>query len=200
MNKIITVSREFGSGGREFGRRLADVLGIEYYDKEIVTEISKHTSLSENYVKQIIDHKPHNLYPITIGRSILYVENPDFQHAQSIYTAQREIIRDLAGKSDCVIVGRCADYILQDMNPVRIFVYADMGSRIRRCMERLSEDEHFTEKEMTQRIKSIDRDRSKYYEYYTGLKWGNRLNYDLCINTTNMVIKDVVPTFAKLFE
>ncbi|MBR7081122.1 MAG: cytidylate kinase-like family protein [Oscillospiraceae bacterium] len=199
MNKIITVSREFGSGGRELGRRLADAMGMEYYDKEIITEISKHTSLSENYVRQIIEHKPHNLYPITIGRSILYVESPEFSHAQSVYSAQRDIICDLAEKSDCVIVGRCADYILKDMKPYRLFVYADMDSRVRRCMDRVNPEESFTEKELLRRIKSIDRDRAKYYEYYTGMKWGDRLNYDYCINTTNIVIKDEIPKLAALF-
>ena len=201
MNKIITVSREFGSGGREFGRRLAEALNIEYYDKEIVTEVSKHTSLSENYVRQIIERKPHNLYPITIGRSILYVENPNAQQAQSVYTAQREIITGLAEKSDCVIVGRCADYILRDMKPTRLFICADMDSCIRRCMERRGEQEQqLTEREMKQRIQSIDRGRAKYYEYYTGLKWGDKLNYDLCINTTGVVIKELVPKFARMFE
>ena len=82
MNKIITVGREFGSGGRELARRLAEELNIDYYDKEIITEISKHTSLSEEYVKQVIEHRPHYLYPITTGQSISYVGEYAFQQVQ----------------------------------------------------------------------------------------------------------------------
>ena len=200
MGKLITIGREFGSGGREFGRRLAEELNIDYYDKEIVTEISKHTSLSEEYVHRVMESQPHQLYPITIGQTISYVDSYPLQQIQSVYQAQTEIIKNLAEKSDCVIVGRCADYILRDYKPFRIFVYADMDSRVHRCIERSAEDEHFTEKQMKKRIHKIDKNRAKYYEFYTGQKWGYRKNYDLCVNTTDVSIKDTVHIFAKLFE
>lgn len=200
MNKVITIGREFGSGGREFGRRLAEELGIEYYDKEIVTEIAKHTSLSEEYVQQVVECKPHPLYPITIGQSMVFMENYANQQIQSVYQAQCDILHELAEKSDCVIVGRCADYILRDCHPCRIFVHADLKSRIRRCMERSPEEEKLTEKEMKQKILNIDKNRAKYYEYYTGGKWGDKENYDLCINTTGLDIKKVVPVIAKMFR
>ena len=134
MHRIITIGREFGSGGREFGRRLAEELGIEYYDKEIITEISKHTSLSEEYIKQVIECKPHHLYPITIGQSFAYNDNYAFQQVQSVYSSQCQIMREMAVKAPCVMIGRCADYILQEFKPYRIFVYADMESRIKRCI------------------------------------------------------------------
>lgn len=200
MNKIITVGREFGSGGRELARRLAQELNFDYYDKEIITEISKHTSLSEEYVKQVVEHRPHYLYPITTGQSISYVGEYAFQQVQTIYGAQSEIIKSMAEKSDCVIVGRCADYILRDYKPCRIFVYANIESRVKRCMERSGEDEKLTEKEMKRHILALDKERAKYYEFYTDRRWGDKLNYDLCINTSFLEIKKLVPEVAKLFK
>ena len=199
MNKIITIGREFGSGGREFGRRLAEELGIEYYDKEIIAAISEKTSMSQEYVQEVLEGKPHTLYPITIGQSMLIADNFYIQQEQSIYLAQSEIIRELAQKSSCVIVGRCADFILRDLKPYRIFVYADMDSRVKRCISRNKDSEkHLTEKEIKKQIIKIDKNRAKYYDYYTGNDWGDKNNYDLCINTTDLVIKDIVPVIAKM--
>ncbi len=191
---VITLGREFGSGGRELGRRLADHLQIAYYDKEILTEISKRTQLTEEYVHNVVEHHPYPLLPITIGRSLY----PDmtFQIQQSVYVEQSNIIKEMAAASDCVIVGRCADYILRDIKPFRIFVYADMESRIRRCHARAPEGEHLSDKEMKQMIQKVDKGRAKYYEFYTGEKWGDKSSYDLCINTSNVVIKELVPHLA----
>lgn len=198
MGRIITIGREFGSGGRELGRRLAEELHIEYYDRELLAEIAKHTSLAEEYIQNVVERQPHSLMPITIGRSFAYVEDYAFKQAQAVYQAQSKIIRELAGKSDCVIIGRCADYILREQNPFRIFIYADMESRVRRCMERRAEGETLTEKEMKKQIRAMDKNRARYYEFYTGLKWGDKLNYDLCINTSGTVIKEIVPAVAKM--
>lgn len=198
MGRIITIGREFGSGGRELGRRLAEELHIEYYDRELLTEIAKHTSLAEEYVQNVVERQPHSLMPITIGRSFACGEDYVLKQVQAVYQAQSEIIRDLAGKSDCVIIGRCADYILREQNPFRIFVYADMDSRVRRCMERRTDGETQTEKQMKKQIRAMDKNRARYYEFYTGLKWGDKFNYDLCINTSNAVIKEIVPAIAKM--
>lgn len=200
MNKIITIGREFGSGGREFGRRLAEELNYEYYDKEIITEISKHTSLSEEYVKEVLEKKPHNLYPITIGQSMAFFNDYQNKQIQSIYSAQCEILKYLADKGDCVIVGRCADYILKEYNPYRIFVYASMDSRVKRCLSRKNDDEDLSEKKLIKYIKKVDKDRSKYYEFFTYQKWGDKENYDLCINTTNVEIKEIVKVISKIFK
>ncbi|CCY07495.1 MAG: cytidylate kinase-like family protein [Coprobacillus sp.] len=200
MNKIITIGREFGSGGREFGRRLAEELNYEYYDKEIITEISKHTSLSEEYVKEVLEKKPHNLYPITIGQSMAIFNDYQTKQIQSIYTAQCEILKYLAEKSNCVIVGRCADYILKEYNPYRIFVHASMESRINRCLSRKNENEDLDSKKLEKYIKKVDKDRAKYYEFYTYQKWGDKKNYDLCVNTTNVNIKEIVSVIAKIFK
>lgn len=199
MNRIITVGRQFGSGGRELGRRLAEELNIEYYDKEILEAIAKHTALSEEYIRQVVESKPHSLYPIRIGRSIPTVDDYHTKQIRTVYSAQNEIINSLADRSDCVIVGRCADYILRDRDPYRIFVYADIGSRIKRCMERSDETERFSEKEWQKKILKVDKNRKQYYEFYTGRNWGDISNYDLCINTSNRIIKDMIPSIAKLF-
>ncbi len=198
MNKIITVGRQFGSGGRELGRRLAEELGIEYYDKQIITEIAEHTSLSEEYIKQIVECTPHQLYPITVGQSISYLDTYAFSQVQSVYKAQDKILKDLAQKSSCVIVGRCADYVLRDLKPLRVFVYADLPERIKRCISRADKNEEYTEKELKRYIKQIDKHRAKYYEFYTGQRWGDKANYDLCINTSNLDIKETVKNIANL--
>ena len=194
MGLGIPVGREFGRGGRELGRRLADHLQIAYYDKEILTEIAKRTQLTEEYVHNVVEHHPYPLLPITIGHSLY----PDmtFQIQQSVYVEQSNIIKEMAAASDCLIVGRCADYILRDIKPFRIFVYADMESRIRRCHDRAPEGEHLSDKEMRQMIQKVDKGRMKYYEFYTGEKWGDKSSYDLCINTSNLVIKELVPHLA----
>ena len=198
-NKIITIGRQFGSGGRELGRRLAEVLGYEYYDKEIIEQIAEKTSLSVEYVQNVVEHKPHSLFPITIGQSLAYSDNLAYQEIQAIYQAKVEILKELATKSSCVIVGRCADVILEEFKPFRIFVYASMESRINRCLER-NKGEELEPKVLEKYIKQIDKHRAKYYEHYTKRKWADFENYDLCINTTNTVIKEIVPVIAKLFK
>ena len=200
MNTIITVGREFGSGGRELARRLARELGFDYYDKEILTEIAKHTSLSEEYVQQVVENQPRQLYPITVGRSFLYVDTQPVQQASAVFHAQTEILREMAERSSCVIVGRCADYILRDLKPFRIFVYADMQSRIDRCRARAAEGETMTDKEYKQQITSMDKSRARYYDFYTDMKWGDKLNYELCINTTHQDIPSLALVLAKLFK
>lgn len=200
MNKIITIGREFGSGGRELGRRLAEELGYEYYDKEIITEIAKHTDMSEEYVQQIIEQRPHALYPITTGHSMVFADSYQLKQMQNIYQTQCELLKELANKSNCVIVGRCADYILRDYNPFKIFVYATLDSKVKRCMARSSKEENLTEKKLKKQIKKIDKERAKYYDFYAGQKWGAKENYDLCINTTDTEIKLIVSVISKMFK
>ena len=206
MNRIITIGREFGSGGREMGVRLANELGIDYYDKEIITGIVNHTDYTENYVKEIIEGNTRRIIPITIGRSLDIDVEYQIQQMQDIVKAQTEVIKEMAEKSECVIVGRCADYILEEENAkgniqlFKLFVHASMESRVKRCMERRTEGEmNMTEKEMEKQIRKVDRERAKYYTNYTLRKWGAKENYDICFNTTNMEIKQMVPYIARLF-
>lgn len=197
---VITIGREFGSGGRELGRLLAEELGIEYYDKEIITEIAKHTELSEQYIKQIVEKNPHELFPISVAHTFSYVDAQSIQITRMIFMEQEKVIKEMAKTSDCVIVGRCADYILQDFNPFKIFVYADMDSKVERCLKRNEKAENMPRKKLIKKIKNIDKNRARYYNYYTGQKWGDILNYDICVNTTNKDLKSIVPHLAKMVK
>ncbi len=186
MNRIITIAREFGSGGRELGVLLAEKLGYTYYDKEIISEIAKRTELSEEYVSAIVENRTHKMFPITIGRSIAMISNSTLlQQDISIYREQSRIIREMAEKSDCVIVGRCADFLLKDRNAFRIFVYSDMPSRIKRCREKGYEGSDLSDKEIQKKISEIDKSRADYYKNYTDQEWGKKENYDLIVNTTD---------------
>lgn len=201
MSKIITIGREFGSGGREIGKRLADELGIAYYDNEIITKIAERTELAEGYVAHVMENSPSTLYPITIGRSFYMGMDPIVEQNNVIYREQSKLIQELAEKSDCVIVGRSADYILREKNPFRVFVYADMEHKMERCRKRATEDEHFTDRELKRHIQDVDKRRGRYYQFFTGQTWGNRLNYDLCINTSTGSIPGIVQssgTFGKM--
>lgn len=198
---IITIGREFGSGRRELGRRLSEILGIAYYDQEIITEIARRTDLSERYVQEMSEKRPmYNTFPIHTGRSFYYMQNSPLNLSLSIFQEQSAIIREMAKKSDCVIVGRCADDVLRESNPFRIFVYAEMESRLKRCRQKAPKDEHLSDKEMIANIRRIDKNRSRYYELYTGKTWGDRLLYDLCINTTRIPVEDAAAMTAKIVK
>ena len=199
MNKIITIGREFGSGGRELAHHLAEELGFAYYDKEIVEEIAKRTNLAQNYVQHIVEHKSSVFFPITTGRT-LHTAGSDYMMRQytEVYTEQANVLREMAEKSDCIIVGRCADYILKELNPMRVFVYADMNAKIQRCREKASEHEHLTDKQMKKMILKVDKNRAKYYRHYTGQVWGDRENYDLCVNTSISPIEDIAHALSHL--
>ena len=197
MKRIITIGREFGSGGRELGRRLSEHLGIAYYDHEIITEIAKRTDLSEAYVRQITENRPLTSFPIHFGGRFCAMPDPMLQQSISIYSEQHKLICELAEKSDCIIVGRCADYVLRDQKPFRIFVYADEQSRLKRCMDRKTAEETLSEQDMKRKIAEIDRNRSRYYAFFSGQKWGARENYDLMVNTSGRNIKKLS---AALYE
>ena len=200
-NTVITIGREFGSGGRELARKLAEELGFEYYDREIITEIAKKTSFSEHYVQEVVEKNPHSLYPITIGHSFSYIDSYAMQQKQAVFNEQENVIKEMAEKSNCIIVGRCADYILRDLNPYRIFVYSDMKSKVERCTARNDhQDGKMNEKKLIRHIKKIDKQRKSFYEFFTGRDWGNKLNYDICINTSKMNIEDIVPHLAGMFK
>lgn len=180
---IITIGREFGSGGRELGKRLAEALSYAYYDDEILTAIAQRSGLAEEYVKSIVEKSAPVAYPIRYGRTFS-VSSSYSQNHLDILRAQEAVIRELAQKSDCVIVGRCADIILRDMNPLNIFVYADMESKVKRCRFKADVSEHLSDAELKRLIKRTERQRKDYYETITDQEWGAKENYHLCINTS----------------
>lgn len=198
MSILITIGREFGSGGRELGRRLADELGIAYYDNEILEEIIKETPYSKTYVQEISESRPAALYPIHFGVSWAH-SNAPLNQTMDVYAKQNEVLHKLADKSSCVIIGRAGDYILKDHNPFRIFVYADMQSKIDRCRDR-NADKSISDKEIVKHIKKIERGRKSFYEFYTNTKWGDKSHYDLMINTSGQNIKKLAHILALTFK
>ena len=202
MNQIITIGREFGSGGRELGHKLAKELKFAYYDKQIISEIVEKTDYSREYVQEVVENRLTYMLPPAYSTGMSIGNEYQIQQMQKIVKAQTEVIKEMSGKSSCVIVGRCADYILKDEEGIRLFrlfVYADMESRIKRCQERAPEGENFTDKELEKHIKKVDRNRANYYSDFTLQKWGDKSCYDMCINTTNVNIDDVIPHIAKIF-
>ena len=197
MNKIITIGREFGSGGRELGRRLAEELGIAYYDREIIAEIAKRTELSEQYVQQIVEHRPLNLMPITIGHSICPVPHPLMEQNREIYCQQAQILTEMSEKSDCVLVGRCADYILQDKAKcLKVFIHADMAFRAKRIVEVYGEREQSPE----QRLRDKDKRRAAYHRFYTNMKWGYAQNYHITLDSGELGIDKCADIIADLYK
>ena len=200
MNKIITISREFGSGGRELGKRLAEQLGWAYYDQEIVREIANRTKLSEEYVQHLSECHPSYAFPIHTGRSFMLLSNPIWTQNQEVFREQCNVIHEAADRSNCVIVGRCADYILHEQRPFRIFVYSDTETKVQRCQAKGSDySELIVEKDLKKMIRAMDKNRSQYYEFFTGQGWGDRSNYDICINTSGRCIKEIAHTMAKIW-
>ena len=202
MKKAITIGREFGSGGREIGRRIAEKLQFSYYDREIVTEIAKRTKLSEEYVERITEDRPYMPYPIHAGMSFhtAYYAYTEFDRSLAVFAEQHNIIKELAEKSDCIIVGRCADYVLKEKAPFRIFVFADTESKLKRCRERSPEDENLSDSKMKRNIRSIDRGRARYYNYFSQQKWGASENYDLLINTSGKDIRQISDAVANYLK
>ena len=200
MNRVITISREFGSGGREFARRLADSLNIAYYDREIISELAKRTNLTEEYIHKLGEHSPAPLFPITIGHTMSPVTSGLWEQQNALFIEQASLLKELAQKSDCIIVGRCADYCLKEFNPLKIRIYAELDSRIARCKSRAPQGEALSDREYKQRINDIDKNRAKYYQYYTGKKWGDRSNYDLCVNTSAVSVKECAEALAHMLE
>lgn len=200
MNQIITIGREFGSGGRELGRLLAEKMKIAYYDQEIITEISKRTALTEEYVQRFVEQAPSFPIAIHVGRSFYPAVNPVVEQRASIYAEQHKLLQELSEKSPCVIVGRCADYILRDKSPFRLFVYADYESKLRRCRERAAKEERLSEQEMKRKMAEIDKGRTRYYEFYSDQKWGARQNYDLMVNTSYADLEKIAVAVSRYIE
>lgn len=190
---IITISREFGSGGRELGKRLADLLGYDYYDSEIISMVAKNAGMDPEYVEKTLgDHGwQHQTISFrnTLG-SAAYIQSAQVQ----LLLQQKQVIEDIAalGK-DCVIVGRNADVILREYAPFTIFVCASEEAKIRRCRERAKEGENFSDRELARRMKQIDKVRARTREILSGASWGQRDAYHLTVNTTNWNIKEIIP-------
>ncbi len=195
--RIITISREFGSGGRELGKRMADILGYDYYDKEIILDIAEKHNLDADYVENAIGKAGQTYQPLSFRCSIACM--PYFQSVSTkLLAEQTNIIRKIAEKGrDCIIIGRAADLVLAEEKPFRIFSYADTDAKVKRCMERVESTENLTEKELVRKFRQIDADRKKTRAVMSGDTWGQKELYDLLVNTTDWNIKDLAPLISE---
>lgn len=195
--RIITISREFGSGGRELGKRLSDILGYDYYDREIITAVAKESGLDEHYVESILgDHGWQNI-PIAYCRSL----GSRFYTQEAINVEllikQRDVIRKIADMGqNFIIVGRNADVILKELDPMRIFVCADREEKIKRIVRRASDFEDVSPNRIERMMNRIDHRRARVRQILTDSKWGNRSDYDVIINTTGWQIKELAAATA----
>ena len=187
--KIITISREFGSGGREIGKRIAQKLGYDYYDSEIIASVAQKSGLDPHYVESTLDNHGWQDFAISFGGTIHSVEYLQASKIE-LLVQQRKVIEGIAalGK-DCVIIGRNADVILKDYNPFNIFVCADRDAKLKRCRERAREEEHLTDRELLRKMKEIDKARARTRDFLTGSEWGKCESYHLTVNTGDWDMK-----------
>ena len=178
--RIITISREFGSGGRFIGEEVAKKLGIAYYDKNIISEIAEKSGLSPEYIQERAELSPKKgmfAYALA-GRDITGKSVEDM-----VYEAQRQVILELADKEPCVIIGRNADYILKDRDDVlNVFIHGDAPEK----MQRIRQIYHVSEKDAAKMMADTDKRRMANYNCYTNQKWGKASNYTLCLNSSQL--------------
>jgi len=193
---VLTIERQYGSGGRLTGKRLAEELGIHFYDEEILKMTSETSAIGEQYFRLADERAGNNLlYRIVTGMKPELTEpdkdGPNITSPENLFRFQAEIIRKVADESPCIIMGRCADYVLDaeaKEQLVRLFVYADIPTCIRRVMEVDGVDA----REALKRVNRISKERRDYYKYYTGKDWEDMANYDLPINTTRLELDEAV--------
>ena len=201
--RIITVSREFGSGGRELGKRLADHLGWDYYDKEIIETLASEHGLDEEYVRDVLHNHGWSHIQLTYRNSFSHMMFRPGMHLP-LLLRQKEIIREIAASGhDCVIVGRDADVILHDYAPFRMFVCADMESRLARTMAhemRRPEGERLSEKEIRRNIRRIDKARIRTREVLTGRRGSDHSTFDLSVNASGRDLKKLASALAEFAD
>lgn len=179
-NRIITISREFGSGGHFIGEEIANKLGISCYDKNIILQIAEETGLSPEYIRENAEYSPEKglLAYALAGRDVSGKSLEDI-----VYEAQRKVILEIADKESCVIIGRNADFILNERSDVlNVFIYGNTQEKLRRISHLYNISEQAAEKKMT----DTDKRRMANYNFYTGQKWGKASNYTLCLNSSKL--------------
>jgi cytidylate kinase len=190
---IVTIAREYGSGGRLIGRELARDLGVSFYDKEVIALAAKECGLHEDFIQTMEQKKASGFF------YNLYMQNQELPIPEQVFLAQSSAIKSLAGKGSCVIIGRCADYVLDDMkNCVRVFIYAPIETRVRTVRDEYREGQGDVEAY----IRKQDKVRASYYNFFTQQKWGRAQNYNICIDSgigiqaSVRVIKNYVHEFS----
>lgn len=202
MDKIVTISRQYGSGGREIGKKLAEAWGIPFFDNELITRAAKESGFAE-VAFETAESRANNslLYSIARGNSS-FIGGSDVGYSNlslddRLYLAQADVIRKCAAEGPCVIVGRCADYVLRKLdNVVDIFIYADIPFRAERAIR----IDGMSPEKIEDNIIKIDKRRSNYHNFHTGEKWGKVENYSLCINSGHVGIDKAVEVIKTYVE
>lgn len=190
---VITIARTYGSGGRTMGKMLAQELGIKYYDREILRLASDESGISEALFGEV-DEKLKTTPLFRIARKnysgeVIPPDSDDFVSNDNLFNYQAKIIKQLAAEESCVIIGRCADYLLRDWkNCIRIYCHAPLEA----CIKREKELSGLPDKDIIKKIQRIDKHRADYYKYYTGHEWNDANNYDMCINTASMTYEEII--------
>ena len=188
---IITIARQYGSGGREIGERVAELLGIPIYDKEIINDAASKGELNAEAVKHVEETCASSLlYTLAMGSNVLGT-TMHFGYKMplndKLFILQSDVIREYAAAGSCVIIGRCSDYVLrEEKNVLRLFIYGDLEHRTERVKERHPE---IKSSQIIDVINKTDKRRSSYYNFYTGNKWGKYDNYDMAINSSTLGIE-----------
>ena len=181
---VITISRQFGTGGVEIGKNLAKMLGYDYFDKEIIEMASEKSGISEEMFERA--EKEHNsfLYSLATANYAGYttsIFNADISNSDNLFVIQSNVIREVAKKGNCVIVGRCGNQVLADEPHVlKVYLHADKAYRVNRVMTNLN----VSQKEAESLVKKTDKKRASYYNFFTGGTWGNAGEYDVCLNAS----------------
>lgn len=197
---IITISRQFGSGGREVGKKLAEALGIPFYDKELIEMAAKESGIDEELFEDEEYRTSRGFYLLgaigfTLGSPITSISEMSLN--DRLFLVQSETIENIANNGPCVIVGRCADYVLQEYpNTLSVFIHADMNERKERAIHSYEIDERNIEAS----ISKIDKRRANYYNYYTDRKWGNAENYDIVLNSSKFGVDGCVKLLKHIIE
>ena len=190
-NRVITISREFGSGGRTIGKKLAEKLGIPCYDSELIHKIALESGFTENYIKDAGEYAPGGFLSSALSNRSFGPTNEDY-----LWEIQYKIITELAEKESCVIVGRCADYILKDKaDCLKVFIHASMQYRAERIVKEYGEREESSE----QRLKDKDKRRAAYHRFYTNMKWGDAHNYNITLDSGVLGIDRCVEILRNLY-
>ena len=193
MKRIITISREFGSGGRTIGKGVAEKLGIPCYDHEVIEQLVERSGFAADYVKSQSEYAPNgSLFVNALNAGNFHgLSNQD-----KLWTMQRQIIEELGEKENCVIVGRCADYILRDRaDCLKVFIHRDFQSRAERIVQVYGETEVPTEK----RLKEKDKRRAAYYQFYTDQKWADLANYHIVLDSGVIGLEKCIDIIADLY-
>ncbi len=190
-NRIITISREFGSGGRTIGKMTAEQLGIPCYDSELLQKIAEETGFDEQYIADAGEQASGGFLSSAFSTRAFGPTNADY-----LWQIQFKLITELAQKESCVIVGRCADYVLRDTaDCLKVFIHADLEFRADRIVKIYGEREESPE----QRIKEKDKRRAAYHRFYTNMKWGHAQNYDITLNSGTLGIDRCVEIIKNLY-